>query len=178
VPDPVRAPIVLMIFEDYCVKLLGLGEICDKLNRDLDRYPPPTRNRKDENDLPQTWARSQLYSMLRNPKYTGYNVWNRHDKRRGRPHLRRRDQWVWSATPVRLARAVRRGRRARPQERDPPPSERRARRLRAAQRPAQRPLLSAARPRAVRDVRAPSWRTRPPAPPARRPRPRRQRDAH
>jgi site-specific DNA recombinase len=100
VPDPVRAPIVLMTFSWYCVRGLGLGEICDKLNRDLDRYPPPKRNRKDENDLPQTWNRGQLQSMLRNPKYTGYNVWNRHDKRRGRPTLRPRDQWVWSATPV------------------------------------------------------------------------------
>jgi hypothetical protein len=37
---------------------------------------------------------------LRNPKYTGYNVWGRHDKRRGRPYQRPRDQWIWSATPV------------------------------------------------------------------------------
>jgi site-specific DNA recombinase len=99
VPDPVRAPIVRMIFEDYCVNGFGLGAICDKLNNDLDRYPPPTRNKKDENDLPQTWSRSQLHSLLRNPKYTGYNVWGRHDKRPGRPFIRPRTQWVWSPTP-------------------------------------------------------------------------------
>jgi DNA invertase Pin-like site-specific DNA recombinase len=75
VPDPVRAPIVRMIFEDYCVRRLGLGTICEKLNRDLDRYPPPTRNKKDANDLPPTWSRSQIQAMLRNPKYTGFNVW-------------------------------------------------------------------------------------------------------
>jgi site-specific DNA recombinase len=85
VPDPVRAPIVAMIFEDYCLRGMGLGEICDKLNRDLERYPPPKRNRKDEMPLRQTWSRSQIQAMLRNPKYTGYNVWGRHDKRRGRP---------------------------------------------------------------------------------------------
>jgi site-specific DNA recombinase len=100
VPDPVRAPIVLMIFSWYCVRLLGMGEICDRLNRDLDRYPPPRRNRKDENDLPQTWSKAQIQSMLRNPKYTGFNVWNRHDKRRGRPLIRPKEQWVWSAEPV------------------------------------------------------------------------------
>jgi site-specific DNA recombinase len=100
VPDPVQAPIVLMVFEDYCLHGLGLGEICDKLNRDLDRYPPPRRNPKDEMALPQTWSRSQVQAMLRNPKYTGYNVWGRHNKRRGRPYQRPRDQWVWSATPV------------------------------------------------------------------------------
>lgn len=98
IPDPVRAPIVLMVFEDYCVRGLGLGEICDKLNRDLDRYPPPKRNRKDEMPLRQTWSRSQIWAMLRNPKYTGYNVWGRHDKRRGRPTYRPREQWVWSPT--------------------------------------------------------------------------------
>jgi site-specific DNA recombinase len=99
-PDPVRAPIVLMIFEDYCVRRIGLGKICDKLNRDLDQYPPPARNKKDENDLPQTWSRSQLHAMLRNPKYTGYNVWGRHDKRPGRPFIRPRTEWVWSPVPV------------------------------------------------------------------------------
>jgi site-specific DNA recombinase len=57
------------------------------------------RNKKDENDLPQTWSRSQLHAMLRNPKYTGYNVWGRHDKRSGRPFIRPREQWIWSPTP-------------------------------------------------------------------------------
>ncbi|MBS1882047.1 MAG: recombinase family protein [Actinobacteria bacterium] len=53
----------------------------------------PRRNPKDENALPQTWSRSRLQFMLRNSKYTGY-VWNRHDKRKGRPLLRPRDHWV------------------------------------------------------------------------------------
>ncbi len=99
-PDPLRAPIVQMIFEDYCLHGLGLGELCDKLNSNLERYPPPRRNRKDDMPLPPTWSRSQLWSLLRNPKYTGYNVWGRHDKRRGRPFMRPREQWVWSPTPV------------------------------------------------------------------------------
>jgi hypothetical protein len=43
---------------------MGLGEICDKLNGDLDRYPPPRRNRKDEMPLRQTWSRSQIQAML------------------------------------------------------------------------------------------------------------------
>ena len=97
IPDPVRAPTVRMIFEDYCVSGLGLGAICEKLNRDLDRYPPPNRNKKDENDLRPTWSRSQIQAMLRNPKYTGFNVWGRHDKRRGRPFIRPREEWIWSA---------------------------------------------------------------------------------
>jgi site-specific DNA recombinase len=98
--DPIRRPIVLLIFTWYVEDEMGLGTICERLNSDLDRYPPPKRNRKDENDLPQTWSKSQLHSMLRNPKYTGFNVWGRHDKRRGRPVLRPRDSWVWSPTPT------------------------------------------------------------------------------
>ena len=83
--DPLRAPVVLMIFEDYCLRRLGLGEIINKLNSDLARYPPPAVNPTDEMALEKTWSRSQLRAMLRNPKYTGYNVWGRHDKRPGRP---------------------------------------------------------------------------------------------
>lgn len=98
--DPVRGPIVGSIFTWYVVEELGLGTICERLNSDLDRYPPPKRNRKDVNDLPQTWSKSQLHSMLRNPKYTGFNVWGRHDKRKGRPVLRPREKWVWSAAPT------------------------------------------------------------------------------
>ncbi len=98
--DPVKAPIVAMIFADYTENGMGLSAICEKLNRDTERYPPPSPNRKDENGLPPTWSRSQLRSLLRNPKYTGYNVWGRHDKRKGRPLIRPREQWVWSATPT------------------------------------------------------------------------------
>jgi site-specific DNA recombinase len=89
-----------MIFEDYCLHNLGLGAICDRLNRDLDRHPPPKRNRKDEMPLRQTWSRSQIQAMLRNPKYTGHNVWNRHDKRKGRPLVRPRSEWIWSPAPT------------------------------------------------------------------------------
>jgi site-specific DNA recombinase len=98
--DPIRAPIVLMIFEDYCVRLIGLGAICDKLNRNIEKYPAPIPNRKDETALLHTWSRSVINAILRNPKYTGFNVWGRNDKRRGRPQIRPREEWVWSATPT------------------------------------------------------------------------------
>ncbi|MBA2239816.1 MAG: recombinase family protein, partial [Solirubrobacterales bacterium] len=42
----------------------------------------------------------KIQAMLRNPKYTGYNVWGRHGKRRGRPFIRPREHWVWSPAPV------------------------------------------------------------------------------
>jgi hypothetical protein len=60
--------------------------------RNLSRYPTMP--------LRPTWSRSQMQAILRNPKYTGYNVWGRHDKRRGRPALRPREGWVWSPAPT------------------------------------------------------------------------------
>jgi site-specific DNA recombinase len=101
--DPIRRKVVLMIYEDYCIRLIGLGEICDKLNRNPDRYPPPIPNAKDENELRHTWSRSVVQAILRNPKYTGYNVWGRHDKSPGTPLIRPRDQWVWSPEPTHSA---------------------------------------------------------------------------
>jgi site-specific DNA recombinase len=58
------------------------------------------RNKKNENDLRPTWSRSQIQAMLRNPKYTGFNAWGGHDKRRGRPFIRPREQWIWSTEPT------------------------------------------------------------------------------
>lgn len=98
--DPKRAEVVLVIFEDYCTRLLGLGAICDKLNGNPERFLPPIPNRKDENGLAHTWSRGVVQAILRNPKYTGYNVWNRHDRRRGHPLIRPREEWVWSAEPT------------------------------------------------------------------------------
>ncbi len=89
-------PVVIQIFVWYCVEGVGLGEIVDRLNGDLDRYPPPKRNKKDENSLRPCWSKPTVQSILRNPKYTGFNVWNRHDKRKGRTTLRPPEQWVWS----------------------------------------------------------------------------------
>jgi site-specific DNA recombinase len=100
VPCAVRGPVVARIFDWYCIAGLGLGEITHRLNSDLDAYPPPTRNKKDENNLIPCWARATVQTILRNPKYTGFNVWNRHDKRVGRPTHRPERQWVWSDQPT------------------------------------------------------------------------------
>jgi site-specific DNA recombinase len=98
--DPVRAPIVRQIYCWYCHDALGLGEIVDRLNRDLERYPAPKPNKKDECELRPTWSRSSIQAILRNPKYTGFNVWNRHDKRRGKRTLRPETEWKWSSEPT------------------------------------------------------------------------------
>jgi hypothetical protein len=40
-PDPVRAPIVRMTFEEYVVRGMSLGDLQCMLNADLERFPRP-----------------------------------------------------------------------------------------------------------------------------------------
>jgi hypothetical protein len=38
--------------------------------------------------------------MLRNPKYTGYMVWNRRARKSGNNRANRPEDWVWSPEPT------------------------------------------------------------------------------
>src|SRR6266511_689267 len=60
-----------MIFEEYCLHGIGLGAICEKLNGDLERYPPPKRNPKDEMPLPRRGVGRSFKPCSETPKYTG-----------------------------------------------------------------------------------------------------------
>lgn len=95
--DPVRAPIVRMIFDDYVVRGLSISEIREKLNADLDRYPPPES--PDPRRRTGQWGRSSVWEILRNPKYTGYQVWNRKARKRG-GKINPPEAWVWSEEPA------------------------------------------------------------------------------
>ena len=135
IPDPIKAPIVQMIFEDCLHASSGSARSATSSTATSTATRHRRATRRTRTACPQTWSRSQLHSMLRNPKYTGYNVWGRHDKRPGRPFIRPREQWVWSPTPSHEAivppRAVRHGRRARPRN-DGAPAKTRAESLPAA----------------------------------------------
>ncbi len=74
-PDPVRAPVVRHIYYFYLSGGVGITQIRDLLNADLDRYPRPVC--VDPTRALGAWSRSSVWEMLRNPKYTGYQVWNR-----------------------------------------------------------------------------------------------------
>jgi site-specific DNA recombinase len=97
--DPVRGPVVRRIFDEYLYGTRGLTEIRDLLNRDPERFPPP--HTADPARALGAWSRSSVWEILRNPKYTGYQVWNRRarkDKhRRNRPNPP--EAWVWSDNP-------------------------------------------------------------------------------
>jgi site-specific DNA recombinase len=99
--DPDRAPAIAQIFTWRVSERLGYASIAKRLNRDPDRYPPPIPNR------PSTakggWTASAVADILRNPKYTGYMVWNRYSGGTGTTRQRSSnppDAWVWSPEPT------------------------------------------------------------------------------
>jgi site-specific DNA recombinase len=93
----VTGPVVTAIFSWRASEQLGYQAIVDRLNADLARYPAPispdpARTRTD-------WTRSSIQSLLTNPKYTGYMVWNRRaTKKRGKVNAP--SEWVWSPQPT------------------------------------------------------------------------------
>jgi DNA invertase Pin-like site-specific DNA recombinase len=92
--DPVRAPVVRAIYDAYLAGGVGLLQIRDRMNADLDRYPPPVPI------APTTalgrWSRSSIREVLRNPKYTGYQVWNRKARKSGHNRENAPEAWIWS----------------------------------------------------------------------------------
>lgn len=97
VPDEIRAPVVRMIFEDYVVRGFALREIQTKLNADLERYPPPES--PDPARRTGRWGHSSMWEILHNPKFTGYQVWNRRQRKRG-GKTNPPEKWVWSDEPA------------------------------------------------------------------------------
>lgn len=75
----------------------GYGEIAERLNSDLERYPPPVS--PDPARCRDRWAASSVRDILRNPKYTGYMVWNRRATKKG-GKVNPPEAWVWSEQPT------------------------------------------------------------------------------
>jgi site-specific DNA recombinase len=103
--DPICGPIVTMIFDWRVRERLTYWAITERLNDDLDRYPPPIPVPATSTE--RRWHRSTVRAILHNPKYTGYMVWNRTTTRTGltlraKQHTRSlpADQWVWSDEPT------------------------------------------------------------------------------
>ncbi len=92
--DPVRTPVVRRIFDEYLYGPRGLDEICQLLNSDLDHFPPPVPT--DPARRSGAWSRSSVWSILRNPKYTGFQVYNRRATKTRRGHRNDPEEWTWS----------------------------------------------------------------------------------
>ena len=81
--DEQRAPIIAAIYAMRAEEKLGVPAIHARLAADPVTYPPA--------DPATGWTLGGLYSILANPKYTGYQVFGR--TRRGKPVPH--GQWYW-----------------------------------------------------------------------------------
>ena len=79
--DPVRGPVVTRVFHHRELGRLGYDAIADRLNADPDANPPPQP--VDPTRAVGRWTGSAVREILRNPKYTGYMVWNRRASKKG-----------------------------------------------------------------------------------------------
>ncbi|GHH22975.1 recombinase family protein [Streptomyces lanatus] len=97
-PDGARGATVTQIAMWSYHDELGYGAIAELLNSDRILYPPP--------DPPGgvrargAWGKSAVGEILRNPKYTGYQVFNRRASRSGGGKVNPPELWVWSPYPV------------------------------------------------------------------------------
>ncbi len=92
IPDPVRGPIVTLIYQWRVSHHLGTPTIAARLNADPIRYPAPS---------PETgWTAITVGRILTNPKYTGYMVLGRTRRQKNKTRLMPPDQWIWSAQPT------------------------------------------------------------------------------
>jgi len=82
--DPDQAPIVAQMYTWRVDSKLAVNSIVAKLNADPAAYPPA--------DPAAGWTLGGVAAMLRNPKYTGHQVFGR--RHHGRPVPP--DQWHWS----------------------------------------------------------------------------------
>lgn len=97
IPDPARCAAVTYLFQLRGLHKLGYDAIADRLNLDLVAYPPPEPTRPDA--ALGRWSGSAVREILKNPKYTGYQVWNRRATKKGGRNNDPKD-WVWSPQPT------------------------------------------------------------------------------
>ncbi|HEV2450613.1 MAG TPA: recombinase family protein [Streptosporangiaceae bacterium] len=90
--DPPRAAVVERIFTWRTVERLGLATIAARLNANPARYPVPAKA--------PGWNVQTVYAILKNPKYTGYMVYGRTRRIRGKMRPVPQDEWIWSPEPV------------------------------------------------------------------------------
>jgi hypothetical protein len=58
---------------------IGYDTIAERLNQDLTKYPPPEPPGKTR--ARGAWGKTSVYEILKNPKYAGYQVFNRRASR-------------------------------------------------------------------------------------------------
>jgi len=114
-PDPVTAPVVQRIFAEF-LKGHGYYDIAERLTADAVLSPAGHDRARNPHRHGRAWGKSAVRAILRNPRYTGYQVWGRQrrdevlldvdDVAAGHTSRRRWNpatQWIWSAEPAHQA---------------------------------------------------------------------------
>lgn len=111
-PDPVTAPVVERIFNDY---LAGRGcyAIAERLTAEGIQSPSGYDRTRNPHRHGLAWGKSAVRAILRNPRYTGYEVWAKQrreeilldveDVGAGHQTVMRwngEELWIWSAEPA------------------------------------------------------------------------------
>ncbi len=97
-PDDLRGETVTQIALWRYHEGLGYDTIVERLNADLVKYPPPTPPNKER--ARGAWGKSSVYEILSNPKYTGFQVFNRRASRSRHGKVNNPVKWVWSVEPA------------------------------------------------------------------------------
>jgi DNA invertase Pin-like site-specific DNA recombinase len=97
-PDGARAETVTQIALWRHHEGLGYDTIAERLNTDLAKYPPPEPAGKVR--ARGAWGKTSVYEILRNPKYTGFQVFNRRASRSRSGKVNDPVEWVWSTEPA------------------------------------------------------------------------------
>ena len=84
-PDPERASVVRWIFQEFVSGRSTIRHLVENLNA---RGVPSARGR--------AWSPGMVSGLLDNPKYTGYQVWNRRGRKTAGNRPNPRSEWVWS----------------------------------------------------------------------------------
>lgn len=111
-PDPITAPVVARIFEEF-VAGRGLFAIAHGLTQDDIPCPSAYDRARNAHRSGLAWSKSAIRAILANPRYTGRQVWNKQRKQEilidvddvAQGHetvMRWNDQsdWIWSPAPV------------------------------------------------------------------------------
>jgi site-specific DNA recombinase len=95
--------VVTQIYRWRVVERLSYDEVADRLNLDLDRYPPPEPILGRGRRAIGAWTKGSVRDILSNPKYTGHMVYNRRkNPRRDRGvagKVNPSSEWIWSSKP-------------------------------------------------------------------------------
>ncbi|WP_280382768.1 recombinase family protein [Nocardia wallacei] len=77
--DPLTAPVVRRIFTEY-LSGIGIFAIAQRLTADDIPCPSAHDRRRNRHRCGAAWSKSAVRTILTNPRYTGYEVWNKQHK--------------------------------------------------------------------------------------------------